>query len=139
MQVALATATIDSALATARILVIDDEPAMARSIGRALTRSRAVTTAYGGADALELLAEDDSYDAIVCDVMMPKVDGPAVYRHIVRHYPHLQSRFLFCTAGTLHGATQAYLDRLDKPTLIKPFDRQVLRQWVAHLILSSQK
>ena len=64
------------------VLVVDDEPAVARTIDRLLTRSGfAVTTASGGREALDKLAHT-RFDAIVSDLDMPDKDGGTLLRDI---------------------------------------------------------
>jgi EAL domain-containing protein (putative c-di-GMP-specific phosphodiesterase class I) len=63
-----------------RILIVDDEPGLARATARILTKAgNAVTTASNGRDALELL-KDASFDAVVSDISMPELDGLALLR-----------------------------------------------------------
>jgi CheY-like chemotaxis protein len=61
-----------------RVLVVDDEPSVRTVLERILRANGfEVTTADGGAKALEL-AQSESFDLILLDVMMPGVDGQEV-------------------------------------------------------------
>jgi two-component system, OmpR family, response regulator MprA len=63
-----------------RLLVVDDDPALSRTLRRALgVEGYDVETAGDGAEALQRLAATH-YDAVVLDVSMPRVDGLAVCR-----------------------------------------------------------
>jgi two-component system response regulator MprA len=65
-----------------RILVVDDDLAVCRSIDRALRlHGYEVTTVPSGAQALEAMASD-SPDALVLDLQLPDLDGLAVCRRI---------------------------------------------------------
>src|SRR5437764_8086222 len=58
-----------------RILIVEDEPDLLASLARALREEGyAVDTASNGEDGL-YNAEENPYDAIVLDVMLPKLDG----------------------------------------------------------------
>src|SRR5258706_5267748 len=58
-----------------RLLVVEDEPDLLRSLAQALREEGyAVDTAANGEDGL-FNAESCDYDAIVLDVMLPKLDG----------------------------------------------------------------
>lgn len=58
-----------------RILVVEDQPDLLRNLSRTLREDGyAVDTAAEGKDGLAK-AEDTDYDAIVLDVMLPKLDG----------------------------------------------------------------
>src|SRR4051795_10598852 len=64
------------------ILVVDDEPAVRDSLDRALRlEGYKVELAVDGGEALEALA-GDSPDAVVLDLMMPRVDGLEVCRRM---------------------------------------------------------
>jgi two-component system response regulator MprA len=65
-----------------QILVVDDEPAVRDSLDRALRlEGYEVGLAADGAEALQMLGSD-SPDAVVLDLMMPRVDGLEVCRRI---------------------------------------------------------
>jgi two-component system, OmpR family, response regulator MprA len=65
-----------------QILVVDDEPAVRDSLDRALRlEGYEVGLASDGAEALEALSGDDP-DAVVLDLMMPRVDGLEVCRRM---------------------------------------------------------
>jgi len=75
MRTARALAPPDGAPDGGRLLVVDDDPDVRDSLGRALRcAGYAVTTAVHGADALDSLARRP-VDLIVLDVLMPIVDG----------------------------------------------------------------
>jgi two-component system, OmpR family, response regulator MprA len=65
-----------------RLLVVDDDPALSRTLRRALAvEGYAVDCAADGLEALDRLGEG-SYDAVVLDVSMPRLDGLAVCRQL---------------------------------------------------------
>ena len=73
----------------ARVLVVDDDPVVARSIDRVLTgKGYAVITASGGTEALEKLAQE-KYDAVFTDIRMPGMDGFEVAKRIKATQPWL--------------------------------------------------
>src|SRR6202000_2102846 len=66
----------------ARVLVVDDEPAVRRALERALPlENHHVTLAEDGGQGLDVLA-DDSTDAVILDILMPKLDGLEVCRRL---------------------------------------------------------
>lgn len=73
----------------ARVLVVDDDPVVARSIDRVLsTKGYAVITARDGPEALAKLAQG-SYDAVFTDIRMPGMDGLEVAKRIRETQPWL--------------------------------------------------
>jgi len=66
----------------ARVLVVDDEPAVRRALERALhLEHHDVALAEDGEQALDALASQPA-DAVILDVMMPKLDGLEVCRRL---------------------------------------------------------
>jgi len=73
----------------ARVLVVDDDPVVARSFDRVLSgKGYAVITARDGPEALEKLARED-YDAVFTDIRMPGMDGLEVAARIKATRPWL--------------------------------------------------
>ena len=67
---------------TARVLVVDDEPALRDSVSYALEREGFVVEAVAdGESALELAAKE-VFDAVVLDVMLPGLPGTEVCRRL---------------------------------------------------------
>ncbi len=106
-----------------KILVVDDEVLMLSSFRRML-RAHHVTEAHGGQAALDTLAEDPHFDGILCDLMMPHVDGRDFHRALARGAPQLLPRVAYCTAGTFTDGMQAFVSRIANPVLDKPVSPQ---------------
>ena len=103
-----------------RVLVIDDEAMICRAIEQVLSDNHDVRIAMTGADALALVASS-TFDVILCDVMMPDMNGHQLYRRIAAQYPGLERRFVFMTGALAPSVAQA-LDGLPNPWLSKPFE-----------------
>lgn len=106
-----------------KILVVDDEVLMLSSFRRML-RAHKVTEAHGGQAALDIIADDPSFDGILCDLMMPTVDGRDFHRALCRTAPQLLPRVAYCTAGTFTEGMQAFVARIANPVLDKPVSPQ---------------
>ena len=103
------------------ILIVEDELILATGLARLLRRDgHTVDTAANGRLALAQL-DERAYDLILCDVRMPELDGPTLYRLLARQQPHLCSRVIFLTGDTLEPATQVFLEQSGAPCLTKPF------------------
>jgi nitrogen-specific signal transduction histidine kinase/CheY-like chemotaxis protein len=103
------------------ILVVDDELSLARGLARLLGRDgHTVDIAVNGRLALTRL-DERAYDLILCDVRMPELDGPSLYRLLERQQPHLCPRLIFLTGDTLDPATREFLEQSGVPCLTKPF------------------
>ena len=63
-----------------RVLVVEDEPRLARALQRGLTaEGYAVEVCGDGLDALEILRHE-AYDAVILDIMLPRLSGYRVVR-----------------------------------------------------------
>jgi CheY-like chemotaxis protein len=72
-----------------KVLVVDDDPVVGKSIDRILSsRGYAVIAAAGGEEALDRLARED-YDVVYTDIKMPGMSGLEVARHIKESRPWL--------------------------------------------------
>jgi two-component system cell cycle sensor histidine kinase/response regulator CckA len=114
----------------ARVLVVDDEPAVGRTIKRLLGEPHEVTVLVDGKQAIELLVSGAGFDVILCDLTMPEVSGIEVYRAAVNCDPRLGSIFVFMTGGTFTASARQFLDDLPNERLDKPFDVEAVRELV---------
>lgn len=69
-----------------RVLLVDDDPAVARSLARLLASHHQVRTCDGAAPALDALGEHD-VDVVVSDFDMPDRTGAWLLREVARRYP----------------------------------------------------
>ena len=103
-----------------RLLLIDDAPMVGRAIRRLLSASHDVVIADGGAAALEVLSHDQEFDAIICDLAMPGLDGPAVHERLSERQPHLAEIMVFCSGGAFSEGTTDFLAAVGNPVVEKP-------------------
>jgi two-component system response regulator MprA len=112
----------------ARVLVVDDEPAVRRALERALSLDNyTVELAADGQEALDALAATPA-DAVVLDVMMPRVDGLEVARRMRRAGD--RTPILMLTARDAVDDRVTGLDVGADDYLVKPF---ALRELQARL------
>lgn len=107
-----------------RILVVEDVKDMNRLIVKTLTKAGySVDGCYNGEEALDYLMGAE-YDAIILDVMMPKMDGHTFLSHIRREGN--ATPVLFLTARDAVADRVKGLDLGADDYLIKPFDFEEL-------------
>ncbi|MGN6110358.1 MAG: hybrid sensor histidine kinase/response regulator [Kofleriaceae bacterium] len=123
------TATVHTA--RIRLLVVDDEVSIARSLERML-REHDVTVAHSARAALALL-ERTRFDVVLSDVMMPDIDGVELYRRACLVEPRYARAFLFMTGGIVQPQVGDELAALGPPTLFKPFTRQQVLAAIAEV------
>src|SRR6185295_3132237 len=113
-----------------RVLVVDDEAAVGRTIQRLLGDRHEVVVVTSGMQAIELLEAGDDFDVILCDMSMPDVTGMDVYSRCSATRSELAPRFVFMTGGSFHPRTREFLETSSNARIDKPFDLNVLRSLV---------
>src|SRR5207237_454884 len=114
-----------------RLLVIEDEPRLLRSVAKGLREEGyAVDTAEDGDDGV-FKAETYNYDAIVLDIMLPKLDGWGVLERLRKTKP---TPVLMLTARDGIKDRVRGLNTGADDYLIKPFDLEELLARVRSLI-----
>lgn len=111
-----------------RILVIDDETALLKAMTRALKENHDVVTASGGPQALTILEKDQNFHVILCDLMMPEIDGIEVYNTVREKYPELHDRIIFTTGGAFTARAKEFLASVPNIQLEKPIRPADLRR-----------
>lgn len=108
-----------------RVLVVNDaertRPIAARLLERLGYR---IDIAADGADAIDRLMAE-AYDAVIIDVVMPRVDGRGVLVHLARTNPTMIGRTVL-VAAFQKEATDAQLDEVCR-VLVKPVGIEMLR------------
>lgn len=104
-----------------RVLVVDDEAEVASVLSEILASAGYnATTAASGEEALAWL-EQNNCDLIFCDVRMPGMDGPALWRELQQRFPQLTRRLAFITGDTFSASVEPFLRETGQPWLEKPF------------------
>ncbi len=105
----------------ARVLVVEDEPTVARLIADVLEdEGMQVEVLLDGREALDRAARQ-SFDLVICDMKMPGLDGQHFYKSLERSGNPLRDRFLFVTGDIIAAQTREFLERHRLPHVAKPF------------------
>ena len=109
----------DSFAGKLRILVVEDELAVRRSLTRYLAREgHEVVEAVDGRQALEALASSEPFDIILSDLKMPGMGGRELFNHLRAQGNGEERKMILMTGGV--GGNE--LSRIDEtmPILLKP-------------------
>ena len=117
----------------ARVLVVDDEPLVANAMRRLLARDHAVEVAHSAHAALERLSRS-GFEVIVCDVMMPRMNGIELHARLVQLAPAQAGRMIFLTGGVFDEVAERFLHTHQRWCMGKPFDPAELLALVARRI-----
>ena len=109
------------ALVGSTVLVVEDEPALAAAVSEALTDAGFVVDRAGdGEEALRRVGAK-SYDLIVCDLKMPKIDGMRFYATLSASHPDVARRVIFVTGDMAGTEAERFLQDSGCRWLAKPF------------------
>ena len=117
----------DNGVSPIRILVVEDEPVIARVCLITLTlEGSEVDLAINGKVA-EGMLEQEKYDLVLIDIRTPVMDGKQLFVTITKKHPELVSGVIFTTGDVLGGDTKRFIERSERLYLAKPFTPDELK------------
>lgn len=120
------------------VLVVDDDQQLANALQWILAdENYLVDVAFDGEEAL-LKVKIHEYDAVICDLMMPRLRGDEFYFQAKEMRPKLADRFIFITGFAADPKIKEFLDNHDMAHLVKPFPVQELIDCVKELLGQSK-
>jgi CheY-like chemotaxis protein len=114
-----------------RLLIVDDDELVARSLARALRRDHEVVVSSSGAEAMTRLASDDNFNLVLSDIMMSDMGGIELFDRIERDYPDLSGHVMLMTGGLLTDEAKAFQRMHPDRVLTKPIEGGALESLVA--------
>ena len=115
-------------VAPARILVVDDEPAICQFLKRVLTgEGHEVETVASAGDALERM-KGTRYNLILLDIKLPGKSGIELYKRMQKIAESLARRVVFITGDVMGTDTRSFLSKTRVPYITKPFDTEQLKR-----------
>jgi two-component system, NtrC family, sensor kinase len=120
------------------VLVIDDDPRIAEAIRRMLADAYQVTSVCTGHEALAQIGGERAIDVVLCDVVIPDLNGVDLYDEIRRLAPALAARFIFVTGWTGDPLVRDLLASTGCPVVTKPFEGSALTRTIEGALRSVQ-
>ncbi|AKV00729.1 Histidine kinase [Labilithrix luteola] len=117
-----------------RVLVVDDEPRYGASLRMLLEGDHDVELASDGEAALARCKSANVPDLILCDLMMPGMNGIELHEALLRDHPSLLDRIIFLTGGATTDAARAFLARPEIRYLSKLTEPEALRKLAAEMM-----
>jgi two-component system NtrC family sensor kinase len=119
------------------ILVVEDEPTVSQLISDVMSEmGHRVDMLLDSREVFNRLAES-KYDLIICDLRMPHLDGPGLYRELVRRRSPFQHKLLFVTGDTMGPRSLEFLNSNAVPYLAKPFLVEELKEAVRKALIAA--
>ena len=117
----------------ARVLIVEDEPALARALAEEIGRVHDVVVA-GNAEAALALLVDTYFDVVLCDLRMPGMSGEALYAKVLAQAPHAAEGFVFMTGVGFGADVERFLAASARPVLEKPFAAALALETIARVL-----
>jgi len=105
-----------------RVLVVEDEEAVAEGLRLLLEQEYEVAVAATGRRALDMILGSPPFDAVLCDLMMPGMSGIDLFSAVKAAAPGMEERLVFMTGGAFTPEAEAFLDEISNARVEKPFD-----------------
>ena len=126
-------------VAAGRILIVEDERTVAQLMVDVLREEgHYVEAVLDSPEGLTRISRNH-YDLVICDLRMPRLDGPAFYDALVRAGSPMQNRILFTTGDTLAPRTLDFVEPKGLPFLAKPFLVEELKLAVNGLLAGAER
>ena len=116
------------------VLVVDDDQQLASALQWILADENfLVDIAFDGEDAL-LKVKAHEYDAVICDLKMPRLRGDEFYLRAKELRPSLGDRFIFITGFAADANIALFFNEHGVKYLVKPFAISLLINCVKELL-----
>jgi nitrogen-specific signal transduction histidine kinase/CheY-like chemotaxis protein len=117
-----------------RILIVDDEALVGRAVTRILSQQHEVVARTSARAALDDVAAGQTFDLVLCDLMMPDMTGMELHARLREVAPALADRTVFLTGGAFTPTAREFLARVRNARIEKPFEPDQLRALVARVL-----
>lgn len=125
-----------------KVLLVDDEMEFTKALSKRMeARGLKVTLANSGSDALEII-ENENFDAIILDLLMPEMDGLETLKELLKKNPELQIILLTGYASIEKGIEAIKLgaaDFLEKPANIDKLINKIHKAKAKKMLLVEKK
>ncbi|MDQ3037093.1 MAG: PAS domain S-box protein [Myxococcota bacterium] len=122
----------------ARVMIVDDELAIGASLRAAFEGEHQVVVLTSAESAIEWLAKDAAFDAVISDVAMAGKTGFELLQHVREHHPALAARTILMSGGALPGGPEEGCEHEATVILEKPFSVDTLRDALARVLDASE-
>jgi two-component system, NtrC family, nitrogen regulation response regulator NtrX len=123
---------------TPRILIVDDDPSLRRTLDRALTSHKYEVVAAADPHSAYQMLDESTFDLVLLDLRLPQMPGAAFFLAIVRHWPRLQGRVILMSGDPWAELIDAPPELAGCPVLPKPFSLETLLKLVRTVLAAAE-
>jgi two-component system nitrogen regulation response regulator NtrX len=121
-----------------RVLIVDDEPALRRTLARVLESLQYEVLTAGDPQLAYSMLDEADVDLVLLDLHLPHMSGAMLYLALIRRWPRLRGRIILMTGdpSLLEDGWPAEL--LACPLLLKPFTLSALAETVQVVLAEAE-
>jgi DNA-binding response OmpR family regulator len=117
-----------------RVLIVDDEPALRRTLERALRGHHYEVVSVGDPNSAYQVLGETSFDIVLLDLRLPQISGDAFFLAITRQWPRLLGRVILMSGDPLPPQPDWPIELAGCPVLHKPFSLGTLMTTVSGVL-----
>lgn len=121
----------------ARILIVDDEPSLRRSLERALTNYDYEVVAVADPHSAYQMLDESTFDLVLLDLRLPHMSGDTFFLAIVRRWPRLLGRVILMSGDPFSELTDWPPELVGCPVLTKPFSLAALAKLIGDVLAAA--
>ena len=122
----------------ARILIVDDEPALRRTLERALTSHEYEVVSVADPNSAYQMLGESSFDVVLLDLRLPHMPGDTLFLALVRRWPRLLGRVIFMSGDPWPQQSDWPAELVGCPVLSKPFSLDTLMETVEAVLAAAE-
>lgn len=121
-----------------RILIVDDEPGLRRTLERALRNHDYEVVSVADPHSAYLMLDESTFDLVMLDLRLPQMAGDTFFLAIVRRWPRLVGRVILMSGDPLSEQPHWPAELAGCPVLPKPFSLDTLVKTVGAVLAAAE-
>ena len=122
---------------TVRILIVDDEPALRRTLERALTGNHYEVVSVADPNSAYQMLSETTFDLLLLDLRLPQIGGDTLFLAIIRQWPRLRDRVILMSGDPWTEQMDWPKELVSCPVLAKPFTLDTLTKTVRAVLAAA--
>ncbi|MEA2713567.1 MAG: hypothetical protein QOK27_1528 [Gemmatimonadales bacterium] len=122
---------------TVRILIVDDEPALRRTLERALRANHYEVVAVADPNSAYQMLSEMTFDLLLLDLRLPQIGGDTLFLAIIRQWPRLRDRVILMSGDPWSEQMDWPQELVSCPVLAKPFTLDTLTKTVRAVLAAA--
>jgi DNA-binding response OmpR family regulator len=122
---------------TGRILIVDDEPGLRRTLERALVSQNYEVVSVADPNSAYQMLTESTFDLVLLDLRLPQIGGDTLYLALIRQWPRLRDRVILMSGDPWSEQMDWPAELVRCPVLAKPFSLEALTKTVSAVLAAA--